>query len=287
MKVAAVVILYYPETDLVSNIKTYYDHVDKIFVFDNSETESSIKSHLLALPKIEFFQDFKNEGIAKRLNEGAAKCIEQGFDWMLTMDQDSFFSADAISNYLKCCNKYKNKENVAVFGTMYSRVKKISSQECSISYTHELITSGMLINLKLFKKVGGFDEALFIDGVDHDYVISAKTKGFPVIIFSNIYILHQLGTYVYRSSIKTLFLIKKKKVIHHPLRCYYIYRNMLYLESKHKEGAQLMKSIKKTTIHHIYKCFFYGRNTFKLIKYLMAARRDVKNKRMGKIKYEL
>ncbi len=68
MKIAAVVILYHPSQDTLLNVQTYYDFVDRIFVFDNTEIKSSIQDDLLKLQKVLLFHDCKNEGIAKRLN---------------------------------------------------------------------------------------------------------------------------------------------------------------------------------------------------------------------------
>lgn len=285
MKVAAVVILYHPPENVVSNIYTYYSYVDKLFIFDNTETESSaVKQALLKLPKVEFFQDFKNEGIAKRLNSGAEKALYEHYDWLLTMDQDTNFSESAISNYLSCFHRYEDKANVAMFGTRYSRTAFASSGKCAPAAIHELITSGMLLNLSLFKKLGNFDEALFIDSVDHDYCLRAKAAGFAIIEFSNIYILHKVGEQVHRSSVKTLYLQKRTKEIHSPLRCYYMYRNMLYLEKKYKDvNPSYIKILRKTVANHIKACFFYGRREWKIIKYLVAAYKDFKNGKMGKI----
>src|SRR6476469_7072789 len=99
MKVAAVVILYHPPKDAISNIQTYYDWVDKIFVFDNSETKSAIHDDLIKLSKVELYQDFNNEGIAQRLNQACEIAIKEQFDWLLTMDQDTMFVENAITNY--------------------------------------------------------------------------------------------------------------------------------------------------------------------------------------------
>lgn len=283
MKIAAVVILYHPEENFISNLKTYYDAIDKIFVFDNSETESSVKHNLLSLSKVDFFQNFKNEGIAKRLNEGAEICIQQGFEWMLTMDQDSFFSDGSIKYYFNCIDNYEEKSNVAMFGTNYGSLQKSSEEKCAATEKYQLITSGALVNLDIFKKIGGFDEALFIDLVDHDYTIRAKLCGYFLIQFSNIYMKHQIGKVVNRSSIKSLFLIKKKKIIHIPLRCYYVYRNQLYLQKKFKDHpTKLLTEVRKTAISNILNCIFYGRNTAKILQYIIAAKRDFKKNKMGK-----
>lgn len=288
MRIAALVILYRPDEYVVSNIKTYYDYVGKVIVFDNTETEPLLKQELLKLPKIEFYHDYKNEGIAKRLNEGAAMAIKQHFNWVFTMDQDSKFSEEAIKNYLKCFHQFENKEDVDIFGTKHNRLIKTSSEKCKPTEIHELITSGSLLNLQSYKTIGSFDEALFIDSVDHDYCIRAKLKGFCLIEFSNINLFHEVGKQVYKSSVKTFFLLKKKKEIHSPLRCYYMYRNLLYLEKKYKDATgTIMKTVRKIVINQIKACIFYGRDTVKVIRYLFAAYQDFKMMKMGKIEREL
>ncbi|MGI8951013.1 MAG: glycosyltransferase [Chitinophagaceae bacterium] len=287
MKIAAVIILYYVDKDIISNIKTYYNYVDKIFVFDNSETESHIKKNLSKLPKIIFFHDNQNLGIAKRLNQACTLALEEGFDWLLTMDQDSKFSLDAISNYFSCFSQYKNKENVAMFAPKYSRETILSTKECQHNEKEkleELITAGALLNLSLYKKIDGFDEALFIDAVDFDYCVRAKLCSYSIVEFTNVFLSHELGKQVYRSSIKTLFTVKKKKIIHSPLRCYYIYRNMLYLKKKYENCAlQSTHNYKNHVNAHIKNCILYGRNASEIKKFIKLAKKDFGNGRMGKI----
>src|SRR5215213_5473884 len=130
MRIAAVVILYHPTESALSNIKTYYDYVDKIFVFDNTEQHCPLQDRLLNLSKIRLHHDHENQGIAKRLNAACKIAIREQFEWILTMDQDTSFSADAICNYFDCFHKYKNKEKVAIFGTAFSRNINIGGNDC-------------------------------------------------------------------------------------------------------------------------------------------------------------
>lgn len=289
MKIAAVVILYHPNKSVLDNIKTYYDYVEKIFVFDNSEEKSLIKVDLLKLPKVAFYQDFENEGISKRLNEGSNLAIQEHFDWILTMDQDSNFSADTIKYYFNCFTQFKEKENVAMFGTNRTREKNLhTNYSCTSSKMEDLITSGSLLNLEAFDKLGNFDESLFIDLIDNEYCARSKMNGYSVIRFSNIYMLHELGKRVYNSSIKTFFIFKKKKEVHSPLRCYYMYRNLLYLENKYNEcNKNFTKKLRKDVMSRIKICVLYGRNTREILKYIKAAKMDFKNNKMGKIQHEL
>lgn len=288
MKIAAIVMLYHPKESAIPNIKTYYDYVDKIFVFDNTEMKSLIHDELLKLSKIEFHQNFNNEGIAKRLNEGCKMALAEHFDWILTMDQDSNFSHDAIDCYFNCFHQYNGKKNVAMFGTNRSREIYLNTKVCMPKEIQELITSGSLLNLPLFNQIGGFDELLFIDLVDNEYCARAKMKGFSIILFSNIHLIHELGKQVYNSSIKSLFIIKKKKEVHSPLRCYYMYRNLLYIENKYKKyNKSLTKKLRKDVLARIKICILYGRETRKILKYLKAGKMDFINGEMGKIKKEL
>ena len=283
MKIAAVVILYHPARDAISNIQTYYDYVDKIYVFDNSETVSEIKDDLLQLLKIEFYQNFSNEGIARRLNQACEIAIAQKFEWLLTMDQDSNFTSNAIHCYINCFRTYSNKERVAMFGTNRSREVKPTLPECRPHEMQDLITSGSLLNLSLFNEIGGFDELLFIDLVDNEYCARAKMKQLSIILFSNIHLVHELGKQVKSSSIKTLFLFKKKKEVHSPLRCYYMYRNLLYIENKFKaKNSAFTKKLRKDIIARIKVCMLYGGEAKKILQHLKMAKEDFKNNKMGK-----
>ena len=284
MKIAAIVILYNPEKETVANIKTYYDFVEKIFVYDNSTVESAIKKELLQLPKVEFYQDFENRGISERLNSACEKAIENNFEWLLTMDQDSHFQPGSMPYYLDCVSRFPQREKVAVFGTQNDKPDYESKADCLPKEVDELITSGSLMNLLLFNEIGKFDEKLFIDYVDNDYCYRAKLCGYSLIKLMNISIMHELGKSVYRSSIKTLFLFKKNKTVHPPLRCYYLYRNMLYLSEKYnKVKPELSKKIHKEIWNHVKKSIFYGRQEWKTFRYIALAKKDYKDNKMGKI----
>ena len=284
MKIAAVVILYNPPPGVINNIKTYCNTVGKLYIMDNTEEGAAIKKELKALPGTEYFHDGKNEGLSKRLNEACRFAINEGYNWLLTMDQDSCFEDNSLSMYFDCVKNFKEREYVGLFGISNQRASNSSSGACSFKDDTGIITSGTLMNLAAFKLTGGFDEALYIDAVDHDYSIRAKRAGYRVIRLLNIFLSHELGTEVYRASVKTLFLVKKKKEVHSPLRVYYMYRNMLYLTQKfEKEEPELVNQLKKDVSSRIKKAIFYGRNTGKIIRYLIKAKNDFKNGKMGKI----
>jgi rhamnosyltransferase len=282
-KIATVVILYNPSEHLHSNINTYYAYSNRIYIIDNSIKPLKF-SDWSAYSKIEYFHDGRNKGLATALNIAASKAVQDGYDWLLTMDQDSSFEQHSIENYYQCFLRFPGKDKVALFGPDFNKPDPGRPTSCSWKETDILITSGTLLNLSLFDKIGRFDEALFIDSVDHDYCIRAKLAGYSLIQFTSVIMQHELGTLVERSSIKTLFLIKKKKELHAPSRCYYMFRNMLYLKAKFNGyNLPVLKVIKDDVYDRINKYLFYGRNSLTLLKYLLKAYRDYKGKRMGEI----
>jgi len=284
MKTAAIIILYHPTAQFIENMLSYYDEVERIFVYDNSESESGIKTALSQYPKVVFHQDFINEGISKRLNMGCEAALEENFDWVLTMDQDSKFSAKTAGYFLHCCRVYPTLNSVALFGCGYGRENIVSTPDCAPEKIGEMITSGMVLSLQKFSVIGPFDEALFIDSVDHEFCIRAQLSNFDIVRFNNIYLQHEVGDEVNRGSVKSLFLIKKKKIIHSSLRCYYMYRNMLYLEEKYKKShPPFAKIIREFVITHMKICFLYGRDSIKLFKYIQKAKADYAHQKMGRI----
>lgn len=283
MNIAAIVILYNPERDTLANIASYLPFIGKLYIFDNSENRSFSPDELPFPEKIEYVHNGINMGIAARLNEGMKKAIAAGYERVLTMDQDSYFEDGIMERYLECLREYISKETVALFGPLYGRQQKNLSPGCKPIQIHELITSGTILHVELYRKVGEFDEELFIDSVDHDYCIRCKQQGFLLIQFDNIFLTHSLGNKVNASSIKTLFLVKKQKFLHNPTRCYYMYRNLLYLEKKFKgQPADLLVSVRSTAISNIKNALFYGRNSFKIFRSLLEARKDFKQGKMGK-----
>ena len=208
---AACVILYNPKKDDINNISTYANKVKKVYVFDNTEGNSN-ESFFKGIENVSYFWDNENKGISIRLNEACQKAIEENFEYLMTMDQDSSFCEKNIDCYFNDILNFKVKEKVAVYGLEYS-IKDINDKTPTYSEVEHLITSASVLNLKLYTEIGGFDENLFIDGVDIDYCYAALSKGFKNIKFGRNYFNHSLGEPVRRGTIYTLFLFKKNKTI--------------------------------------------------------------------------
>jgi rhamnosyltransferase len=283
MKIAAVAILYHPNRNFIENLATYQAVVDKIYVFDNTEKECELKEQILGFSKVEYFYDGVNNAIAQRLNIAAKKAISEGFDWLLMMDQDSKFVDNSLEYYLKGIENHSLKASIPVFCLNYLRENKESSPIAQSQAIDLFITSGSVLNLSLFPVIGDFDENLFIDFVDTEYSLRCKKLGYKIIQFTNIFLVHQLGTLVKRASIKTLYLKKKLKTVYSPIRYYYLCKNNLYIQKKYQDlDAVLMKNIQKTTEIHLNRGIFYGKSPFKILANIYMAHWDFRFGKMRK-----
>src|SRR5476649_972312 len=223
-KIAAVVALYNPDENVVANISSYKDHFDIIYLMDNSPEElpSSILNSL-SEEKFFYFHDGRNNGISKAINLAAEYAIEKGFEWLLTMDQDSKF--DNVNVLIEFLEKDLEKNKVGIYSPFHDTKFRICPSE-AVSVVESVMTSGNIVNLSIFKKVGGLDEKFFIDRVDHDYCSTLIERGFFIKQINSCTLQHNLGAI-------TKVIGNKEITNHSPLRRYYITRNSLYYLEKH------------------------------------------------------
>lgn len=258
MRVAGVVILYHPDDTVVQNIQSYLPHVEKLYVADNTEGKmSDIALQLSAQNKVQLLYDGSNEGIAKRLNEAASIAIKEGFQWLLTMDQDSRFEEGSLQNYFSCADNYLHKNKTAMFGVEHEKEKEIS-QSCEPVEKNRLITSGSLLNITLFQTVGKFNEQLFIDEVDFEYCYRARLKNHLIVQFQNIFLTHAIGVSSQHHSLKNLRVTKR--ALHSPKRMYFMVRNFLYVNRIYKKQfPNEIRASKKGLLNRIKNNLLYNK----------------------------
>jgi len=176
------------------------------------------------------------------------------------MDQDSTFNEGDMDQYIKLITQEANPETISMFGIRYYPLKKSENEESV--YNNLLITSGSIINVDGALKMGGFDENLFIDGVDTEFCLKSFRNSFRTVCFNQICLRHMLGE---ERKVMTPLLQNKYRKFHNPTRLYYIVRNHFYLKNKYPELRFYLKN--KIIINEIKNCLLYAGNT---LKYLSA-----------------
>lgn len=279
-KIGAVVVLYNPSIDFINNIYSYIDYVSHLIIIDNSENPNTALSESFSqYQNATLILNNENSGVAKALNTGIKLLALKNYDWALTMDQDSYFEKDMISNYIEDLNEITDKTKIAVIGPAIANKddNKISKK---ITEVTNLITSGSFINIETFNEIGGYTEKLFIDEVDHDYCFRAKISGYAILRFEHISLCHTLGEKI---MIKTVLGKRKVKTFHPPLRLYYIVRNCCYIFSIYKKRfPEEIKFKRRDLLVRIKNNLLYGTKRFSSLRNIILGYIHYKTNRFGK-----
>lgn len=270
MQSLAGIVLYQPDTKkLKRNIDAIIQQVAAVIIVDNaSSNRIEIDELLKKYDRIVYIRNAENAGIAKALNQIVDKADEMGAEWVVTLDQDSECKSGIVKAYEDVLSKY---ENVGIVTSVFEdRNAKLDhnaegdSQEVSFC-----ITSASFTNVKAIKKVGGFDEKMFIDMVDYDICYALRRQGYHIIRVNTVGFVHEVG-----ESREIRFLGEKIIVFNHSaLRKYYWVRNSVYLTRKY--GLDKRKS-KKRIRRRMIETFLFEKNKIKKLKAMFKGLKDGK-----------
>lgn len=279
LKIAGVVILYNPDKNIGKNIASYLNNIDKLYVIDNSPYKNS--KLLPNNSKIKYIFNNKNLGIATALNMGAKEAIKDGYDFLLTMDQDSKFSAKSLDNLMLWLSK-NMKDDIGLISPRHIINIEQQKPKEDIEYPLTVMTSGNIINLKAYKKIGGYKDFLFIDSVDFDYCLNLIDHNYKVIQLNKIELKHELG------NIKTEKFLWRNITHsnHNYVRRYYITRNSLYVGKKYKNKyPTFYKQVKREIGRDIVKVILLESGKYKKLRNMLRGYIDYKKGIKGEYKY--
>lgn len=205
--VAAGVVTYNPELPrLKENLEAIASQVRKVFVYDNASGNIEDIESLLAgcSTCIKLYKGERNKGMAVALNVLARGALEEGFSHILFLDQDSVASPCLVSKLLM-----NSKSSVGIVSPqVVDRNERMSNQAVDARGAIKVsraITSGSLLNLKVFDVVGGYDERLFVDWVDFEFCDNLRVHGYEIVRVNDATLLHELGREEFAGSLPRRF----------------------------------------------------------------------------------
>jgi rhamnosyltransferase len=246
----AVIVSYNPDSRVEDTVRLLFLQVDEIIIVDNSSDFPSRKilEQLEDSYNLKIFWNSKNLGIAAALNIGVRYAVTKGYDWLATFDQDSIPDANLISLMLQSYYSCDYADSVSIIAPTYifSTDESFGNVDAAAelhfsngsAFARDLplftnskvvITSGNLVRLEIFEKVGMFDESFFIDYVDFEFCLRCATYGYQIITCNNARLSHRLGD----SSFHTLFGKKCMVTNHSPLRLFYRSKNRFLVYRKY------------------------------------------------------
>lgn len=199
-----------------------------------------------------------NIGIASALKKIMEYAGENGYEWVLTLDQDSVAAPGLIDEYLK----YTDDSTIGALTCIikdrnFDELQPAGEVDCCI-------TSGCFMRVDAYKKTPGYDEWLFIDSVDFDICLSLREAGYRIRRIPFEGLIHEVG-----KGKKTVF----GYVYNHPAwRKYYIARNRVYVAKKH--GGNVFREIVRN-IRDMFLVLLYEDDKLAKIKALAGICKDV------------
>lgn len=264
----AVMVLYRPDaTETLTAIRALSLQVDLMCLVDNSPSPNpqfteGMPDNIIYVPM------GGNAGIARAQNKGIETLIGKGMEFILFSDQDSEAEpgvADALLSAHKTLKDAGIKAGAVgtrpvnkTTGIPYPpkslelgvppELQSHANNALPITECYSVISSISLIPVQAFKDTGGFDESLFIDGVDHEWCWRAWHKGgYRSFIAENATIRHKFGE-------EDRKIAGTQRAISGAARTYFQFRNYLWLYSD-PVTPRFWK--KKNMLKYAVKSFYY------------------------------
>lgn len=140
--------------------------------------------------KIIYYPDKENSGVSKAYNLGYKYAQKYNKKFVLTLDQDTNLPYNFFKNFFLAEKKYRDDDILLFCSRMKYKDKLVSPSFFSYLFKtkeigqinegiHSLkglaiINSGLIISVKLFEKVGGYNELIKLDFSDFDFLKRAE-----------------------------------------------------------------------------------------------------------------
>lgn len=180
--VLAVIVIYNTEISESTAFNSLYRiHELDFVIYDNSPYHQEYKSD----NRIKYYiHDKDNGGLSKAYNIAAAYAHKHSYEWILIADQDTCFPLDLLKTYTKAIREYPNIRlfipQVRVDNGKYLSPVPMKHYNAKLRDTctsglidlakFAIINSGLLINTAAFLSVGGYNEKVWLDFSDFQFI---------------------------------------------------------------------------------------------------------------------
>lgn len=227
-----------------------------VAVDDGSGPDSQeVLTVLSGIRDVTLIRQGDNRGIAAAVNVGCAYAVDSGATVLVTFDQDSRPSSDHVFRVLRGLRTDGLIRKLGIVGPgkvggLVYRGSPVGRP--NLKAVVEVIQSGLAMPTDVFQALGQYDEGLFIDGVDTEYCLRARERGFVVAVLEDLALEHTLGVGV---DARFLRIGKFRPVAtgHSAFRRYYMTRNRIVLLRRYGAGefGWALTTIRRTLVGNL------------------------------------
>ncbi len=179
-----VIVLYNQSFKDTNSYKSLLNSVSthNIFIWDNSV--SSALNNGLESSGFQYTHSIENKGVSFPYNRAFDYARKKGFQWIMLLDQDTIF-ADTFLEKLELAMHQHPKINMfcplhqltnGLYlspAKLFMKFTRLSNKQISgiIDLSdYAIINSGLVVSVDLFKKTGGYNEKVFLDYSDFQFI---------------------------------------------------------------------------------------------------------------------
>lgn len=276
--IVGLVAMYMPNENEINNISKYVNDLDFCILLDDSAVDNSnvVDTLLKKYPdKIEYYINPQNLGLCKSVNNGFKMAIDKGADWILVMNPDGTFANNALNIYRSFITK-NDTSMVGIICPQYNIDRRPKKAKRGIKNVKFPDMTGCLYNVNVLKEIGLYDVNTYFYGLDTEFCLRTRKRGFRIIQCSEAVLNHKPGeTFDVKLFGKTIFKCGRDT----PQRYYYQFRSAYYICKKYHSIFCFS--------FHVYKwlkvvLFFDNKQEY--IKMICLGIKDAKNGFYGNIK---
>lgn len=243
--IAAGIVLFNPDNAerTIRCIDELQKQVEKVYIYDNSTVQLSFE-----LPSdIEYITQKENMGLAHALNVIMQKASDDGYEWVITMDQDSIIPNGMVESF----GNYVCRLDVGIICPQVTDLRRKYegvNEKKGIQEVEFCITSASCTRIEAWRNIGGFDDWLFIDLIDNDFCKRMISSKYKIIMLNDMVLNQEFGRIIPKNPKKQQFWIGMSRILHNkniakfsykkevsPIRVYYTCRNIIYINKKLKK----------------------------------------------------
>lgn len=233
--VCAVIVTYRPDVAKVAQLLARLERcVAHAVVVDNGSRLDAARLPCAGPVTVELLA--ANEGIAAAQNRGIGVAKRLGATHVLFLDQDSTPAEGMVAKLLSVAEALQAAGirvagvgpeihgapdgTVARFPQLRRGAPALPSGAIECLF---LISSGTLVSMEAMDAVGALEEGLFIDLVDEEWCLRARSRGYRAFGIPGAVLNHELG-----EAPRAFWLGRRRRASRHqPIRYYYIFRNTI------------------------------------------------------------
>ncbi|MFZ5580749.1 MAG: glycosyltransferase family 2 protein [Pseudomonadota bacterium] len=242
-RVAAVIVAYHPDPSVLRGlIEAVRPQVSRLTILNNGSPHDMDAFATMGDLSILSFE--RNLGIGEAVGHAAREAADKGYEFLLTLDQDSIPAPDMVEKLLEAyrtlsaqgllvgCVGPRQIDRRSGHGAPFIapihgwrlRRKKITPSPNQTLQVDHLITSGLLAPVSLYEAAGMPRSDLFIDYVDIEWSLRVRHLGFELYAVEQARLYHSIGD-------SYLNIAGRQIPVHSPLRNYYLMRNGVFLQT--------------------------------------------------------